>query len=293
MIGGAAAAALVAGLGYSVLGVDRSSEPIAPARTVTAPQDAPLVDTTWRLVAVQRGETRLLARPNIDTTMRLEPDGEFLIKSCNNVFGQSRINGATVLLDGASNTTWSCDATAEAVGKAVHEVAVGWLSWRVEGNRLWLSGPGPTLEFRVKDSGQPPVSATEIVAIQTGPVRCRAVAGGVGDGLRIYALSNAELGGPWRLLPTGPVAPGEGPLLSRQLEQRRSGIACVVGFAPPGTAQVVYRSAPGAGLVPLDLRPVPGTDVPAYSGVIVRRSTGEIAALDAQGTTLQSWPTGR
>lgn len=293
MVSGLAAAALAAGLSYGMLGAGDPAEPAAATPAAGGPADAPLLDTTWQLVSVERGRYAMLARPNLDITLRLDPAGRFLIRSCNNVFGDSRPGEATVLLAGAANTYRPCAGMAEPIDAALHEAANGWLDWAVDDGELTLTRADLTLTFRAEESGQPPVDTTPILDLEDGPVRCRAVVGGSGEGLRLYALANPKRGGPWRLLPAGPAAPGDGPMLSKQLEQKVTGHACVLGLAPPGTAVVEYRSKPGATAVPLEVHAVEGSETPAYSGVILRRDTGRLTALDAAGTRLVSWPTRR
>lgn len=280
---------------------DKAAElPQDAARSATAKvapvHDAPLVDTMWQLVSIRRTTGSTFARPDLDVTLHLDENDRFLIKGCNNVFGPVKVSRTTLWFDGGANTFRPCpSATATAIDQTLLEIAAGVLEWQVSGRTLRLSAGAATtvLDFRVRESAPPPIDTAELGEVAAGTLRCRPVVGSTTDGVRLWVLIPTRLGGPWRLLTTGPAAPGEPPMLSRALGSRAAGPACIAGLAPAGTTAVTYRAGPKAQPVPVAVHPVPGSELLAYAGIVDRRDTGTLSATDAAGTELVSWSTRR
>jgi heat shock protein HslJ len=282
---GLLAAAALAGCGGGAAGAGR---PVAAVATL---RPTPLVGTTWLLTRVTQPAGATAARPTVDATLLIKDDGHYLLRSCNNIFGTVTTTGAAADFTGGSDTWRHCPGVAGRIDDAVAAALPGHVHWAVDGSRLTISNPaGTALEFRVRD-GAPPLDAAPVTTLIDGAVRCRLIAGHTADGDRLYALTQVRTDGPWRLVPTGPAAPGEGPLLIPQVTDSRPARDCAAGFAPAGTATVTYR-APGGTTTDLPLHRVVGFPDPVYvGGVLSGVPTGRLVAADAAGYQLSDWAT--
>jgi heat shock protein HslJ len=283
---GLLAAALLAGCGG---GAPKVAQPVVNEHAL---RPTPLIGTTWSLIGATQQTGTLIARPNVDVTLQVQPDGHYLLHSCNNVFGVATTTGPRATFDGGSDTWRHCPGLADQVDQLVAAVLPGHVEWAIDGSTLTVTNPATriALEFRVRD-GAPPLDAAPVVTVVDGAVRCRLVAGHTADGDRLYALARTRPNGPWRLLPSGPAAPGDGPLLAPQLTDSEADRACVAGFAPPGTATMRFR-APGRTPQDVPLHHATAIADAIYVGVLPSAATGgQLIAYDAAGHELGRWAT--
>jgi hypothetical protein len=145
------------------------------------------------------------------------------------------------------------------------------------------------LVFRADDP--PSLDAVEIARIDSAAGNCRALSALIPAGPRLWLLGRTRPGGPWRLLPNGPLAPGDPTLVSERLDGPRPTLApvgatptCVAGFAPPGTAAVRYVPPVGPAR-DLLIRTTPDGRV-VFLGAVQRNAlevAGPLRAYDARG----------
>lgn len=296
VLAGMVAAALAVGVGAGLAGRDDEAGGTAPAVAMVNPAAVPvaepvkLADVSWQLVRVTADGRTVLTRPNLDHTLEISADGRYLFSSCNNAFGGALVGTGTLHADGGTNTARECAGAAGFVDAAVHRAVPGDLEWTIAGRRLTLTSPieGVEMEFRVKDRMRPPTTAAEVATVEAGGVWCRAVVGGKADAERLYVLTRKRINGPWRLLESGPAAPGEGPIRSPQ-RLKPYQPACVLGFAPEGAATVTYRRSAAEPGVGLPLHKVPGSERRIYAALIVPKPDGMIESHDRAGRTLTRW----
>jgi heat shock protein HslJ len=280
----------------SLAGCGAADEPSSPV-VQTAPAPAVgLERTTWQLIGVRQAGVTVPTRPNLDVTLVVEPTGRFLLRACNNVYGDVVLGATNAMFDGRSNTRRVCSGAAAEVDAAVRTALLGEVTWTIEHRGLSLATKDDDvqLDFRVKDPAQPPVSAVLVAAVPGMPRGCRIMAG-VGEfGTRLYALAQTRRDGPWRLVRSGPAAPGDAPILAPEMLDSAQGRQCTAGFAPEEAARVAYQAGPDAPVVDLDLHRVPGIATPVYTGVLLAAPAaepGRIRAYDAQGRVLAVWST--
>lgn len=296
MLAGIVTAALAVGLGVGLAGRDDEAAGPTPAAATVNAAAVPragavqLAGTRWQLVQVSADGRSVPARPNLDHVLELASDGGYLFTSCNNVFGDALVGTDTLHTDGGSNTSRECPGPAAFIDAAIHRVVPGALTWRLSGRVLTLrsAAEGVELQLRVKDRIRPPTTAAEIVTVERGGVSCRAVVGGTGEAERLYVLTRTRSGGPWRLLESGPAAPGEGPIRS-PARPKPDEPTCVIGFAPPGAVAVTYRRSATGPASDLPLREVPGSDRRIYAALIVAVPEGAVEARDGAGRLLARW----
>lgn len=250
--------------------------------------------TEWQLVGVRQAGVTSPTRPNLDVTLVVQPTGRFLLRSCNNLFGDAVFGASTAMFDAGASTRRICPGAAGEVEQAVRSALEGEVAWLVEGRELSLTNMDHDvrLDFRVKDPAQPPVSAVLVAAVPGLPLGCRIMAGVAEGGERLYALAQTRVDGPWRLVRTGPAAPGDGPMLARELLDGDSGRQCAAGFAPPATARVGYQARSDGPVVDLQLHRAPGISTPIYTGVLSSTPSaepGRVRAYDAEGRVLTVW----
>ncbi|MGQ0629781.1 MAG: META domain-containing protein [Sporichthyaceae bacterium] len=295
----ALAGALLLAAGCSGGGEERFAAGLAPgdrAGVPAADTSTPLRETTWQLETISKATGVVFVRPDLDITFRIDDQNRFVLRGCNDVVGPVRLSGSALWLDGEAHTFWTCSGeVASSVDALLLEFADGARDWEVTGEHLVLTAPeqATSLRFRVLEDAPPPIDTLELGELAAGSLRCRPIVGNTGQGLRLWVLTPTRPDGPWRLIPTGPAAPGEPPILSRRLENRAAGRSCVAGLAPAGTASVSYRAHPAAAAESVPVHAVPGTDLMAYAGIVERRDTGKLTAIDAEGRKLVAWPTRR
>ncbi|MGQ0625945.1 MAG: META domain-containing protein [Sporichthyaceae bacterium] len=277
---------------------DRLAADFAPGdRAVeVAAAEPPLRGTSWQLETIRTATGILSARPDLDITLRLDEQGNFLIRGCNTIAGPARQSGSALWLDGGTTTDWTCSGeVATSVDALLGDFAHGARDWEIRDAHLVLTAPerSTALTFRVVEDAPPPIDTVELGELGAGSLRCRPIVGNTAHGLRLWVLTPTRVGGPWRLIPTGPAAPGEPPILSLRLENRAAGRSCVAGLAPPGTTSVTYRPDPRTAAIEVPVHQVPGTSWIAYAAIVERRDTGALTALDAEGRKLIAWPTHR
>ncbi|MGQ0845161.1 MAG: META domain-containing protein [Sporichthyaceae bacterium] len=285
-----AAFALLAGCGAA----EQDAAPVVQAGSPT-PAVA-LERTEWQLVGVRQAGVTVPTRPNLDVTMVVEPSGRFLLHACNNVFGEVVLGASTAMFDGRSTTRRACSGAASEVDAAVRSALLGEVGWEIAGRLLSLStlDQDVRLDFRVKDPAQPPVSAVLVATVPEMPLGCRIMAGVAESGERLYALAQTREDGPWRLVRSGPAAPGDAPILAPELQDAATGRQCTAGFAPGAAARVAYQARPDAPPVDLALHRVSGIATPVYTGILERTPSAEpglIRVYDAGGRVLQVWST--
>lgn len=283
----AAAALALAGCGASKDGAEPVVE-VAQRPSVEVP------GTEWQLVGVRQAGVTVPTRPNLDVTFVVEPSGRFLMRSCNNVFGDSVFGESTAMFDPGLATSRICPGAAGEVEQAIRSTLDGEVAWRAEGRRLSLTNMDHDvqLDFRVKDVAQPPVSAVLVAAVPGTALGCRIMAGVAAAGERLYALAQTRVDGPWRLVRSGPAAPGDGPMLARELVDAESGRQCTAGFAPAATTRVGFQARSDAPVVDLRLHRVPGISTPIYTGLlesVPSAEPGRLRAYDDAGHVLAVW----
>lgn len=291
---GAAVASVV---GFALLGgcggVSPKTTPVAqvvPAVRQGIREPFALQGTQWELVRVQRGDEWLWARPNLDSTLVVDSDGKFLLNGCNNVAGSVVPGPDLALFDGGTITWRHCPGVEGQIDGALAKALQGSVAWAIHDRSLELRpvGSGLRLQFRVKDVAQPPVSAATVATVLDGRASCRILVGATEAGERLYALAQTRRDGPWRLLPGGPAAPAEGPVLATQLLDESSRRRCVTGFAPAGATEGAFG---GTGVSQnVALYRVPGIEAPAYAAV-VPAAGGILRFYDENNAELASWPT--
>lgn len=265
--------------------------------TVATVQERPPVEvpgTEWQLVGVRQAGVTSPTRPNLDVTLVVQPTGRFLLRSCNNLFGDVVFGASTAMFDAGTSTRRICPGAAGEVEQAIRSTLEGEVGWLVEGRELALTNldHDVRLDFRVKDPAQPPVSAVLVAAVPGMPLGCRIMAGVAEAGERLYALAQTRTDGPWRLVRTGPAAPGDGPLLARELLDTDSGRQCTAGFVPPATIRVGYQARSDGPVVDLALQHVEGMSTPIYTGVLELTPSaepGRVRAYSANGQVLAVW----
>lgn len=268
---------------------DDGPEPVVPASV-----EAPLVGTEWQLVGVHQAGVTVPTRPNLDVTLVIGPDGRFSAKACNRVSGTAVLGASSAMFDGGTATDWVCSGASAEADAALRSALHGSMEWVVEGRSLRMvnAANDVRLDFRVRDQAQPPTSAVTVASLDAAGPACRVMVGVTDAGDRLYALGRTRPDGPWRLVRTGPVAPGDAPLLAPELLDRDTGRACTVGFAPLGTVRVTFRLGADGPESDLDLHHVAGIRAPIYVGVIAPNGSAEpdrVRAYDAAGRVLGVW----
>lgn len=285
---------LLAAAAMALAGCGASNDAAEPVVEITQRPSTEVPGTEWQLVGVRQAGVTVPTRPNLDVTFVVRPKGRFLLRSCNNLFGDVVFGASTATFDAGSTTRRICPGAAGEVEHAVRSALEGVMEWKAGDRQLWLTNAANDvrLEFRVKDPAQPPVSAVLVATVPGTALGCRIMAGVAEGGERLYALARIRAGGPWRLVRSGPVAPGDGPLLAWELLDSASGRQCTAGFAPPETARVGYQARPDAEIVDLDVHRVAGIATPIYTGLLdpIRSAEpGRLRAYDTAGNVLAVW----
>lgn len=280
-----ATALVVAGCGAA----EERADPV-----VQAAASIPLVGTEWQLVGMHQAGVTVPTRPNLDVTFTVQPDGRFQSKACNNVSGQVVLGASTAMFDGGSATDWVCPGAAAEVDGALRSTLHGAVNWVIEGRTLRMDNAehDVRLEFRVKDQAQPPTSAVTVASLEGSAPGCRIMVGTTDSGERLYALGQLRAGGPWRLVRSGPAAPGDAPLLAPELLDRSTGRTCTAGFAPASATRVAFQAGAEGPETELTLHRMAGIASPIYVGVIAPSTSaepGRVRAYDADGRVLALW----
>lgn len=259
---------------------------------------AAVVGTTWQLVAVVKGERRTAARPNLDATLEFSREGNFRLDTCNLLWGSVSLIPSRAVFGNQYQARRHCAGVAGYVDRAAHTVLRGLADWSLDDRGLHVRSPDRDLALQFREAGtdQPPVDARELGTLDTAKANCRLLIADTADGSRLYLLARTRAGGPWRLLPGGPIAPGDNPALHPSLaghgqrsgSQSRGVWTCTAGFAPAQTATVAYR-APGRAPVPLRVHRWANAVV--YLGPVHRVPDGRITAYDRQGVARAQWST--
>lgn len=275
-------------------GCGASDEQAAPVVQTPSVPVVQLERTVWQLVGVRQAGVTVPTRPNLDVTLVVQPEGRFLLRSCNNVFGDLVFGKSTAMVDGGSGTRRVCPGAAGEVDEILRSAMVGEVAWNLQGRGLSLTNidHDVRLEFRVKDPSQPPTSAVRVATVGGLAQGCRVMVGLAEAGERLYALARTRPGGPWRLVRGGPAAPGDAPLLAPELLDPVTGRRCTAGFAPPQTARVGYQLGGDGPIAELRLHRAPGIASPVYAGVLESHDSsepGRLRAYDAQGRVLALW----
>lgn len=282
-----AALLVLAGCGAA----DEQASPVAAEPSRPA---AEFERTVWQLVGVRAAGVVVPTRPNLDVTLVVQPGGRFLVRSCNNVFGDLVLGESTAMVDGGSGTNRVCPGAAGEVDEMLRSAMFGEVGWKLEDRSLSVTNidHDVRLDFRVKDPSQPPTSAVRVATVGGLAQGCRIMVGVAEAGERLYALARTRPGGPWRLVRGGPAAPGDAPLLAPELLDRTTGRSCTAGFAPPQAVRVGYQIGGDGPVAELRLHHVAGIGSPVYAGVLESHDSaepGRLRAYDAQGRVLALW----
>ncbi len=280
----------VLGLGGCGAAEDRA-EPVVQAPVQVS---VPVEQTVWQLVGVRQAGVTVPTRPNLNVTLVVQPAGTFLLRACNNIFGDVVLGKSTAMFDGGTGTRRVCPGAAAEVDEALRSALVGEVAWEQVDRSLVLTNVDHDvrLDFRVKDRAQPPTSAVRVASVAGSIVGCRIMAGRAEAGDRLYALAQTRPGGPWRLVRGGPAAPGDAPLLAPELLNRATGQTCTAGFAPVGATRVEFQPGESGPTEDLGLHRVPGIEAPIYTGVVASGGSaepGRVRAYDAAGRVLAVW----
>ncbi len=240
VVAAAVAAVTAAGSGGS------AGSPIPEVRAVAAVLPAmvqhplePLVGPQWRLVSItHRG--REVRVPHTDAvTLRLTAADRFTLQTCNLMVGHIVSAGNYVLLRSEWGVTRACPGAAGRVDRLLHTALSSALQVRQTPGVVQLVAHGMTLHLRAPEPAQPPLDAVEVGRLDDERGNCTVLHAVTESGPRLFVLARTRAGGPWRLLPGGPVTPDSGAVRAAALDSLTPGsrATCVVAYSG-GAARV-------------------------------------------------------